>query len=186
MPTLSTGSSDVPAQTTGFALIELLAVIAVLLAVGLAFLPQASGFIAFREVFGTARTIVSLARLARESAIDYGTEASLNFNATSGWLAVETQTQLDSAAQSDAEEAVLQMKRQVSPMVTLEADAAENADAAEDADEDTSWSIDFHPDGTSSGGEITVLGRRNRSCIVEIDKITGKASLSEVEAEADS
>lgn len=146
-----------PCGGRGFTLLELLVVISVL-AMALAIVPpMLTTATTSAEVKSAARELASALRHARSRAIARGQELAVTVNVRS------RRYQITGMPGEHALPARLDLKVY--------------GDASESPDDDTGG-IRFFPDGSSTGGRISVAGGQ-RSMLVEVDWLLGRVSINE-------
>jgi prepilin-type N-terminal cleavage/methylation domain-containing protein len=163
MPTLSTGSNK---QESGFTLIELMVVAAVLLSVGMALAPSIGGFLRSKEISGAVRGVISSVSLAREMAIDGAASHELSYNSSSKSLTVKSVPDEEEDDDDESDETAKIQYRYVIPRgVELRYN-----------DEDD-WTMTFAPDGSCDGGELVLSDANGQERTVSVDPVLGRAEL---------
>lgn len=147
-----------PGHQPGFTLLELLVVMVILSLLLTTVPPLLSRAIPGTELRGAARELVAGLREARGQAIASGRDVALVLDLEGRWFQVE------GAAR----------KRQLPSAIALRLTTAES----ETEEEGNRGRIRFYPDGSASGGRVT-LAREGQTRVVEVDWLTGRVTLDE-------
>jgi general secretion pathway protein H len=149
------GRAPRPVGPAGFTLLELLVVMVILSLLLTTVPPLLSKAIPGAELRGAARELVAGLRQARGQAIASGRDVALALDLEARWFRVE------GAAR----------KRPLPAAIGLRLTTAESA-----LEDRARGRIRFYPDGSSSGGRITLAGAGQRR-VVEVDWLTGRVTL---------
>ncbi len=167
-----------------FTLIEMLVVIVIMAVFASVAVPQYSRMLA-RANFDTAvQSILATLQTARDAAIRYGTDSVVTFDAQSQTLTVSVPspalaTDVPIVMQDEAASEPLPEPRVLNLGENITITNFESFDTSAPTSSNTPAAIQYHDDGSSTGGRLVIVSAEGYAAAVEVAPATGTARVTD-------
>ncbi len=153
----------------GFTLLELLVVVVIITLVSAFVAPRMLGTLTHMNLKTSAHNLAAALRYARSQAVSEQVAYAARFDLEANAVRVSRVEAAEEASEGETEEVVASERVYSLPGgIALGRSEASSAPAA-----DGPLSIEFYPDGNSSGGEVILTDERGRRYIVWADVLAG-------------